>query len=1542
MKMKRNFGGFSIVLATWLIFMLVALVFTVQRAMAAPGDITDNSGIIPFNQAFFAFEVETVLAPLESEPIWNELEYMLDNPYAIALDPNTEGNQQGWPSYISTLPRRRSFHYRNAAGQPCPPGTPGCNEMPLPPHTIQPLNYNYQSGEELRLLNPYYAGGTHPVPADVIYPAGTSSLTRTFYPANTALVLIEALNTDPSKGPLGVPRYQQTYVNVNVSAGADRMEEDDTAITYNSPIKPDVDTTDPNTYICTVTAEVGILDIAGNLVPEGSIICGGDTGEPGYVGFGVILPDNSTQYSLSAMPGLTGPADSIVGWPLYDPARGFILPRDPVTGEGGLRKPSLRVPEFGGTPAQPNYVINSAANLEADPAALAPSNENDYIAGTTFAEKQTARDVAAALGKALFWDMQVGSDGIQACASCHFSAGVDNRTKNQLNPNHLGGDGDLEIFSNRLIPPLDLQNINQDVVVGDFPFHKLINTDIPGEPLLNPGNVISDTNDVMSSMGVVFHNFIDIPAPGPAAFGLAFLGVAPLLPDIGDPVADPIPLFQGLRRVEPRNTPTMFGAAMNFDNFWDGRARHDFNGGSVFGPTDPQHHVMVDMNDANGIQATRQIIRFSSIASLATGPALSEFEMSFAGRNWAKIGKKLIEDGVTPLANQLVSPTDSVLGPYSNQPGNPSPTPLATPAQLAARVAGKPGLCVSYAQLIQAAFYPELWQNATMHLDGGYTDGRLPAAPPQAISVLDNGAVVDSATDPFDKYVLTIADGPAVTANTNQFTQMQANMPLFFGLSVQTWVHMLVPDDTPFDRFMAANPDGFKSFGESGEIGLVLDLLTYGVVNPLTGQPQTIQPVFREVGNFKRDPDVVAYLNRTFEGDPGIPVLSGGTRKPTDPDPLMGLDFFLGSNLSLKNPNYRSLRCSECHQGETLTDHTVAVSHQWSFNDWVPEFATPGVELIVEPLGRNRVISGFALEGEISGSAQDGIERNLVDFALDVNGFPKGQALLDNGMYNLGIRPIADDVGRGGSDGFGWPLSLSYLALKNLGGVAYSPGGDNPANGFALPAGSGIPLPNFDPAIDPVGGGLFGFSAQDQLINPGFEEEPLNPLLPPYLAPWATNVNVGDEVEQDELFVALNTLCAEPILEGFVDTFGPFNPAATISETYNNSRGASMATWPNVNRVNTQGAFKAPPLRNAELTAPYFHTGSKLTLRHELDFYYRGGDFPITNSAHRDFLIMNLLEEDEALGGFLDPVTGLVVPPGTPGAVPEFSEGEKEHIIISVIEFMLEITDERVKFERAPFDHPQIIVPLDGTAPNISEIGGRAGGLLTDARFRIIPAVGAGGNAVGLPNFLNVSSVKGSPGIDHFDGWQRVTPPVAPVASAQTLTTAEDTVLRLGLTATDRNLDSLIYTIVTPPAHGTLNGGPIAWRYHPNPNFNGTDRFRFRVNDGTFNSNVATVTIGVTAVPDAPVANNDALTMRANQQRNIDVLANDTDPDGNINRSSVQIVTPPANGTAVVQNNGRIRYSPNGFVGVVTFTYTVQDTTGLTSNVATVTVTVLP
>src|SRR4030095_16105770 len=91
-------------------------------ARAAPGGIVDNSGKIPFDAAFFAFEVEGALSTLKEVATWDELEQMLDNPYLFALDPSVPGNFQGFPSYrtFSSI-RRQSFIYRDAARPTCSP-----------------------------------------------------------------------------------------------------------------------------------------------------------------------------------------------------------------------------------------------------------------------------------------------------------------------------------------------------------------------------------------------------------------------------------------------------------------------------------------------------------------------------------------------------------------------------------------------------------------------------------------------------------------------------------------------------------------------------------------------------------------------------------------------------------------------------------------------------------------------------------------------------------------------------------------------------------------------------------------------------------------------------------------------------------------------------------------------------------------------------------------------------------------------------------------------------------------------------------------------------------------------------------------------------------------------------------------------------------------------------------------------------------------------------------------------------------------------------
>ena len=98
----------------------------------------------------------------------------------------------------------------------------------------------------------------------------------------------------------------------------------------------------------------------------------------------------------------------------------------------------------------------------------------------------------------------------------------------------------------------------------------------------------------------------------------------------------------------------------------------------------------------------------------------------------------------------------------------------------------------------------------------------------------------------------------------------------------------------------------------------------------------------------------------------------------------------------------------------------------------------------------------------------------------------------------------------------------------------------------------------------------------------------------------------------------------------------------------------------------------------------------------------------------------------------------------------------------------------------------------------------------------------------------------------------------APVASDQAVTTNEDTAKAITLSATDVEGSALTYTIGTGPTHGTLSGVAPTVTYTPAANYNGPDSFTFKANDGALDSNVATVTITVTSVNDAPVAVNES------------------------------------------------------------------------------------
>ncbi|WP_168219024.1 tandem-95 repeat protein [Limnoglobus roseus] len=159
---------------------------------------------------------------------------------------------------------------------------------------------------------------------------------------------------------------------------------------------------------------------------------------------------------------------------------------------------------------------------------------------------------------------------------------------------------------------------------------------------------------------------------------------------------------------------------------------------------------------------------------------------------------------------------------------------------------------------------------------------------------------------------------------------------------------------------------------------------------------------------------------------------------------------------------------------------------------------------------------------------------------------------------------------------------------------------------------------------------------------------------------------------------------------------------------------------------------------------------------------------------------------------------------------------------------------------------------------------------------------------------------------------------------------------------TDADGDPLTVALVSGPSHGQLTLNPNGtFIYKPAANYNGPDSFQYRASDGALVSNVTMVNLTVRPVDDLPpVTVADTATTAEDTPAVIDVLANDTDPQGLVLTPAV--VTQPANGTASVNAAGRVVYTPRAnFFGTDIFTYRATSSEGA-GNAATVTVTVTP
>lgn len=383
-----------------------------------------------------------------------------------------------------------------------------------------------------------------------------------------------------------------------------------------------------------------------------------------------------------------------------------------------------------------------------------PSNLSDFVKD---------RNKAILLGKALFWDMQVGSDGKTACATCHNDAGVDHRFVNTLNPGAPGSAFGPQLSGQQALRDLAVSRFrgaNATLAAHDFPFHRVENP--LGSRKDNP--VTFDTMEVAGSQGVVKKDFVAIEPGNPV--------------DKGQLVADSIFNIGGsnARQVTGRNTPTMINAVFFDRLFWDGRANHYFNGVNPFGELDPNARVLkkgtkttttttyswkwkkylwwgwwsweptTTTTTVESLDPVAIRLNNAALASQAVGPPNNPVEMSWLNREFKQLGRKMLS--LRPLAQQKVHPQDSVLGPYAQHGAN--------------------GLqsTVSYDKLIREAFVDHWWNGTTATSDG--------------------------------------------------FTHMESNFSMFWGIAIMMYESTLVSDQTPFDRFAMGDSNALSESAKRG------------------------------------------------------------------------------------------------------------------------------------------------------------------------------------------------------------------------------------------------------------------------------------------------------------------------------------------------------------------------------------------------------------------------------------------------------------------------------------------------------------------------------------------------------------------------------------------------------------------------------------------------------------------------------------------------------------------------------------------------------
>lgn len=885
------------------------------------------------------------------------------------------------------------------------------------------------------------------------------------------------------------------------------------------------------------------------------------------------------------------------------------------------------------------------------------------------------KDEAAAilLGKAFYWDMQTGSDGV-ACATCHYHAGADARDTNQLSPGLKGGNALFDATATGGGGP------NYPLNTADYPFHQLDN------PAVRNSSVLFDSDDVTSSQGTFDASFNDINS-----------GDADDDCTINSPDSSGFHLNNiNVRQVEPRNTPTVINAAFNHRNFWDGRANNIFNGVDPFGQRNTAARVLE--NQSGSVAQIQVAFENSALASQSVGPPTSDFEMSCSGRNFLKIGKKMVS--LKALADQRVHPSDSVLGGMSAHPKD--------------GLDGSGNNGIAYSTLIEAAISDRFWNSNAL----------------------------------FDVNKNQIGAGSP--SNTDEYTLMEANFSLIWGLAIQAYERTLISDDAPYDQWAEASDDrsptientkgilteaqmrGMNLFftnaiGERGNCSTCHQGPAFSTATfPFTEEEESGEfPEREQLVERMRMGDGFTFTENLFrfrvsgDGTVGGMALSGtaGSRElPSIYPATVGGDitlngvqckvesFLMNQDRTQPPPTLGSGIPPEPPGPSQYADYSTkdAVVRVSGCVPFIPGPPIAQLEIRIIDGGPGNdtaeilpvIFGGLPAPCPVCYPIPAAYAPAIASGSVDGDFNLSGPTVYDTAFYNIGVRPTAEDIGVGGMDDFGNPLSVTKQWTNQLLGIA-------------APDAQAIETLNFARVVEPFSwygdsvffpGGFDGYAwlTHKLVTNPDYPGAECRagfggPVLP-FPDQGTCEANGGTWLVQSEFINWPQFFPPKPGRgDEAVPAYDPFGqPPFFIPNVANSAAIVNMSTG-------VDGAFKTPILRNVTLTAPYFHNGGQLTLKQVVQFYNRGGDFAIENLG-------DLSPNIHPLG---------------------LAEGDLDDLVA----FLDALTDQRVACEMAPFDHPEI---------RIAEGARGGGGSVTEDKknkgqskdqLELIQAVGAGGRA---------------------------------------------------------------------------------------------------------------------------------------------------------------------------------------------------------------------